>query len=54
MLYCFQRNGKRVNNPKEGGGGLGKGVGYAKGKDYHPGHLRYSVGTFLKICIFWL
>ena len=29
-LYCFQRNGKRENNPKRGGKILGKGVGYAK------------------------
>ena len=25
-LYCFQRNEKRVNNPKEGGKIIGKGL----------------------------
>ena len=30
-LYCFQRNGKRENNPKRVGKIQGKGVGYAKG-----------------------
>ena len=31
-LYCFRRNGKRVNNPKRGGRIQGKGLGYTKGR----------------------
>ena len=43
MLYCFQRNGKRANNPKRGEKIQDKGVGYAKGHYENLKHLWYVV-----------
>ena len=53
VLYCFQRNGKSANNPKRGRENLSSGVGYVKGRYYHPKHLRYSAGTSLKIFVYF-
>ena len=41
-LYCFQRNGKRVNNPKKGGRESRYGGWLCKGKVLAPKHLQYS------------
>ena len=47
LLFPKEMGKKRIN-PKRGEENLGTGVGYAKGRYYHPKHLRYSAGTSSK------